>query len=135
VGVLIDSSVLIGLERGGRADATIDGKFPGEPLAIAAITASELLVGVYRAPSGARRATRLNFVEDVIAHFPVFSFDLQCARERARLGSSLRAQGVSIGPNDLLIACTAVAHGFSVLTENLIEFSRVPGVVVFAPDW
>ncbi len=40
-------------------------------------------------------------------------------------------KGVTVGAHDLLIAATAVQHGFSVLTGNTSEFLRIPGLVVF----
>jgi len=36
---------------------------------------------------------------------------------------------------DLLIAATAVAHGYAVLTENVREFSRIPSLGVHQPFW
>jgi predicted nucleic acid-binding protein len=37
--------------------------------------------------------------------------------------------------HDLLIAATVVAHGYAVLTENVREFGRIPGLVVRQPAW
>jgi tRNA(fMet)-specific endonuclease VapC len=37
-----------------------------------------------------------------------------------------------IGAHDLMIAATALAHGCAVLTENIKEFSRVPGLEAFS---
>ena len=41
--------------------------------------------------------------------------------------------GQLIGPNDLLIAATALAHGAILVTHNTAEFSRVPGLLI--EDW
>ena len=65
----------------------------------------------------------------------VVPFDLEAARIHARLAADLMAAGQAIGPNDLLIAATALAHGHAVLTHNLRHFERVPGLVVSRPDW
>jgi tRNA(fMet)-specific endonuclease VapC len=107
----------------------------GEPLALASITASELLSGIERADSLEHRQRRLAFVETVLSIVPVLPFDLQVAREHARLDAQLRALGQQIGANDLLIAATALSHDMPVLTENLRDFERVPGLVVQRPDW
>lgn len=49
MGLLIDSSVIIALERRGDAPQDLSAHDAGEPVALAAVTASELLVGVERA--------------------------------------------------------------------------------------
>jgi tRNA(fMet)-specific endonuclease VapC len=41
---------------------------------------------------------------------------------------ALEARGLPIGPLDVLIAGTALAHGATLVTRNLREFSRVEGL-------
>ncbi len=132
---LIDSSVFIDLERRGGTIGDLDAILLGEPFALASITASELLVGVHRADAGRRRGRRLNFVEKVLSEVPVVIFDLVTARTHARIAADLAAAGLPNGSNDLLIAATAIARGYSVLTFNMREFQRVPGLVEDAPSW
>ena len=132
---LIDSSALITLERQGLSIEAINRLVPYEAGAIASITASELLVGVHRASTVERQRMREAFVEEVLAHLPVLPFDLPVARTHAWISADLAAAGQTIGVNDLLIAATALTHGHSVLTENLRDFERVPGLVVHRPDW
>jgi hypothetical protein len=74
MGTLLDSSVLIGLERTGSSLALPDD----EEVGIAAITASELLHGVHRADPP-RRAQREAFVEHVLRVLPVYPFSLDSA--------------------------------------------------------
>ena len=66
---------------------------------------------------------------------PVAPFDSAVARVHARLWAEMSAQGQRIGPRDLLIAATAVRLGAAVLTNNVAEFARVPGLVVRTPAW
>ena len=49
---------------------------------------------------------------------------------QARLAAHLRRAGLPIGSHDLLIASTAITHGYAVATENAREFTRVPGLEV-----
>ncbi len=56
------------------------------------------------------------------------------ARVHARLVADLTAAGRLIGPNDVMIAATAVAHGYGLLTLNVREFARVPGLDVRRHD-
>jgi predicted nucleic acid-binding protein len=53
----------------------------------------------------------------------------------AQLGAQLAAVGQAIGAHDLIIAATAVAHGYRLLTDNLRHFQRIPGLVVIQPRW
>jgi predicted nucleic acid-binding protein len=103
---------------------------PDESIAVAAITASELLVGVARADTEERRARRERFVERVLQVAPVEAFDLPVARVHAELVARMSGDGNLIGSHDLLIAATALAYGYGVLTHNVREFGRVPGLEV-----
>ena len=132
---LIDTSVFITMERQGMAPQDLAIAWANEPVALATVTASELLVGVHRADSRVRKLAREHFVEGIIELFPVFSFDLRVARVHAEIWAELTSVGSTVGSIDLIIACTALAHGYSVLTNNVREFRRVPGLEVRQPDW
>ena len=106
-----------------------------EPLAIASISASELLAGAYRAETTGRRSAREALVEDILQGLPILPFDLEAARIHARIWLELSLAGQAIGPNDLLIAATALANDYSLLTENVREFSLVPGLEVRPFPW
>jgi tRNA(fMet)-specific endonuclease VapC len=128
--VIVDSSVFIALERlGVTLEATADVA-PDEEVALAAITASELLVGVHLAETTERAVRRQAYVEIILASVPVISFDLQVARVHARLSADLAQRGQTIGAHDLMIASTAIACSGSVLTANVREFVHVPGLSV-----
>jgi predicted nucleic acid-binding protein len=135
VALLIDSSVFIALERRGQDPGALVTIAPDQDIAIASITASELLIGVHRSDSPERRVRREAFVEAVLQLAPTVPFDLRVARTHAQLWAALMAAGQQIGSHDQLIAATALAHGYAVLTENLREFQRVPGLVVRQPTW
>ncbi|HTP29437.1 MAG TPA: PIN domain-containing protein [Anaeromyxobacteraceae bacterium] len=128
MGLLIDSSVLIAAERG-----TLDlheklGKELENPVALAAISASELLHGVHRTTSVNQRARRQAFVEQLLSALPVIPFDLVAARLHAELWARLAAKGIQVGAHDLLIAATAIAAGYGVATRDERSFPRIPGL-------
>jgi tRNA(fMet)-specific endonuclease VapC len=128
MGVLIDASILIEAERG-RLDIERHVARHGEDEAfLSVITASELLHGVHRATDSDIRARRAAFVEAVLERFPLLAVDLSCARAHARLWAELRQSGAIIGPHDLWLAGTCVAHGLTMVTGNVREFARVPGL-------
>ena len=130
MGVLIDASVLIEHERG-RVD--LERHLAGreqEEFFLSVVTASELLHGVHRATESDVRARRSAFVEAVLERFPLLPVDLVIARAHARLWAELMAEGRLIGPHDLWLAATCLAHGLTLVTANVREFARVPGLAV-----
>jgi predicted nucleic acid-binding protein len=130
LGILIDSSSLIAAERG---DLDLEQALRSEldeDVAIAAISASELLHGVHRLKSGIKQARAERFVERLLDTLPVVAFDLECARVHARLGAELAAKGTAVGAHDLIIASTAVAIDFSVATRDVRSFGRITGLAL-----
>jgi len=128
MGLLIDSSVLMAAERG---TLDLNEKLKKEldnPIALAAISASELLHGVHRATSVNQRARRQAFVEQLLSALPVIPFDLVAARLHAELWARLAAKGIQVGAHDLLVAATAIAAGYSVATRDERSFPRIPGL-------
>jgi predicted nucleic acid-binding protein len=128
VGVLIDASILIEAERGRLQLEPHVARHPDEESFLSVITASELLHGVYRATQPGVRAKRSAFVEGILERFPLLSVDLACARAHAQLWADLRQAGALIGAHDLWLAATCVAHGLTMITANVREFARVPGL-------
>jgi tRNA(fMet)-specific endonuclease VapC len=128
VAVLIDSSVFVASERQAIPFTDIAVISESEVAVLAAITASELLAGVYRAGTLARRLQRETFVEQILSTILIIPFDLSAAREYARLSAQMRASGQAVGAHDLQIAATALAGGFEIVTHNLPDFGRIPGV-------
>lgn len=130
MGLVLDTGVFIRAERGGSLDFSPWADY-GDAF-ISAITVSELLVGVHRADSDARRIRRSAFVEAILTQLPVLDFTAEVARVHAGLFAALSQQGQMIGAHDLIIAATALSHGCAVLTTNA-EFTRVPGLEVLTP--
>jgi predicted nucleic acid-binding protein len=125
--VLIDTSVLIDIERGGGG---LDSAVGDEDRAISIITQSELLHGVHRAADDGIRARRQAFVEHILEALDPIPIDSRVARAHAAAWAQLDAAGTRIGAHDLWIAATALAHGYAVATVNTRDFTRVPGLTV-----
>lgn len=132
---VIDSSVLIAIERRRQLAVDIDIIAAGEPLAIASVTVSELLAGAELARTHEQRQRIESNAEYLLERLPVLPFDLEAARIHARLYAVLRSAGQPIGYHDLQIAATALANGCDVVTLNVREFNRVPGLNVIDPGW
>lgn len=130
MGTLIDSSVLIAWERDQLDLETRLSESADEEFAISAITASELLHGVHRATTAARKTQREALVEGLMTRLPIFSFDQVAARVHARLSAELAKNGTAVGAHDLVIAATAMAHGFGVATRDDRSFPRITGLTL-----
>jgi len=91
---------------------------------VSAITASELFYGVARTGS----ARNVEVLRRFLAALDVAEFDASAAEVAGQVRSWLAGQGTPIGPYDSLIAAHAQALGVTLVTNNLREFERVPGL-------
>ncbi|MGA9723136.1 MAG: PIN domain-containing protein [Candidatus Binatus sp.] len=125
---LIDSSVFIAGERS-RIDLTdLLATLGGEPLALSAVTASELLYGLHRARTVGQRERRNAYIETIFAQMTVLEFDLTVARVHSAVSAELDRTGRQVGAHDLMIAATAMAHDYRVATRDLRSFAKIPGL-------
>lgn len=92
-----------------------------DDLAVTFTIAGELAVGL----AGSRARW-----EEYLAPFPVLECSADTCWRYGELYRYLRTNGLLIGTNDLWIAATALAHGRAVVTRNVREYQRVPGVRV-----
>lgn len=124
--LLLDTTVLIAVERG-KID--LDRILADDDdVAIASITAAELLVGVELADDK-RKAARLAHVDDLLTVLPVEPYDMATAREHARLLAHVRRAGKPRGAHDLIIAATSVETGRTVVTgDTSAAWGELPDV-------
>jgi tRNA(fMet)-specific endonuclease VapC len=123
--LILDTTVLITAERSSRRLSRLIGD--GDDVAIAAITAAELLVGVELADH-LRRAAREAFVQEVLDAIPVEDYDVEVARAHASLLAHTRPSGRPRVAHDLIIAATAVGRGRAVVSADETAFIELPGV-------
>lgn len=90
------------------------------------IVAGELRFGAEKSPSDKLRKR----VGQVLALMDVLPFEAPADRHYAGIRHHLERQGTPIGPNDLLIAAHARSLDLTLVTANIDEFSRVPGLRV-----
>jgi tRNA(fMet)-specific endonuclease VapC len=69
-------------------------------------------------------------VEGVIGSLPVVPADEVVMRRAGRIDGALEREGTKTGQSDLIIGATALVHDEPVLTRNLTDFERIPGVEV-----
>lgn len=100
---------------------------PGE-VGLSSIVIHELFYGAFKSQ---RPKANAALVDNLL--FEVLSFDKEDARWAGEVRARLAASGTPIGPYDVLIAGQAVARGLTLVTHNIAEFTRVPGLKV--EDW
>ena len=96
-------------------------------LAVPAIVTYELRYGLMRLPPEAAMP-RLAALSALLRPMQILPFDDESAEEAARIRVALESLGMPIGAHDLLIAATALRHHAPLVTRNVREFSRVPGL-------
>jgi tRNA(fMet)-specific endonuclease VapC len=130
---LLDTNVCICLinQRSGyeRILKRMDGLEHGE-VSISSISMAELHFGVAASTQVERNMLKL---ERFLAAFEVVPFDEDASRRYGLVRAFLKARGTPIGPLDTLIAGHALALNATVVTNNVDEFVRVPGLRV--EDW
>ena len=94
---------------------------------VPAIVEYELRYGLLRLPQEAA-TPRLAALAQLLQPMQRLAFDSECAAQAARIRAELEARGTPIGPHDILIAATALRHQSTLVTRNVREFSRVPGL-------
>ncbi len=99
-------------------------------VAISAITIYELEYGAAKSKWGERTRDKLYAF---LSPFSIIPFDAYDAAAAGRLRWLLAKQGSPVGPYDIQIAAQAFARDMTVVTHNVKEFSRIPGLKV--EDW
>jgi tRNA(fMet)-specific endonuclease VapC len=90
------------------------------------IVACELRYGAYKKAS----PTLSNKVEQLLELIEVLALDEPVDRYYAEVRVALEQIGQPIGHNDLLIAAHTLAYRLILVTDNVREFARVPGLTV-----
>ena len=96
-------------------------------MAISAITLSELYHG---AEKSAKVAQNLAVLEEFASLLQVLPYSAKASQHYGAIRSALEMAGCPIGVNDLHIAAHARSEGLTLVTNNVGEFERVPGLLI-----
>ena len=96
-------------------------------LCISAITLAEMQHGVEKSAQPEKNAAALMRFVSILQVLP---FDDGAAVEYGKVCAHLQRRGTPIGPMDTLIAAHAKAEGLTIVTNNVREFERVPGLKI-----
>ena len=130
--IILDADVIIRGEKGTFDLQHWVAARPDEQFEVAAVTVAELWHGVERA-TGAHKAKREQYLQTILAPWPVIPYTEQTAYTHARVWAELESSGKMIGYYDLVVAATALERGSEVATFNQRHFAQVKGLTVIEP--
>ncbi|OLC48666.1 MAG: VapC toxin family PIN domain ribonuclease [Acidobacteria bacterium 13_1_40CM_65_14] len=129
--LMLDTNVCIYLIK--EHPASILERFAAHPvgdIGISVITLAELEYGVAKS---SRPAKNREALEQFVSPLDVAPFDRPATAAYGRLRTALEKKGQPIGSMDLLIAAHAISLNVRLITHNVKEFGRVPGLRI--EDW
>lgn len=127
---LLDTNTLIYFFKGqGRVAERLLAHPPGE-IVIPTLVLYELRTGIAKSTQPQKRRKQLLELSEVVHLLP---FDEPCSQASAEIRARLEKVGQPIGPIDTLIAGSALAYRYTLVTHNQNEFRRVKGLKV--ADW
>jgi len=124
---LLDTNILSDLVRNPQGVVSVQiTKAGADSVCTSIIVAAELRYGAAKSNS-AKLSERIDLILSALEILPL---ETPADQQYAAIRHHLTRQGIPIGPNDLLIAAHALACNLTVVTANVGEFSRVPGLRV-----
>ena len=125
---LLDTNICIQVIR--RKPSELLSRLTALPVGdvgMSTITVAELHVGVQKSRDPARNAEALTMF---LLSLEIAAFDYAAAEAYGRIRAALESSGTPIGPLETLIAGHAVSLNTTLVTDNVAEFSRVPGLQI-----
>lgn len=96
-----------------------------QELAMSTITVGELRFGAEKSQA---RARALATIDQLVQMIQPCALPMAAAEHYGHVRATLQQQGQPIGNNDLWLAAHALAEGWTLVTNNTREFTRVPGL-------
>jgi len=130
VTISIDTNVCISILRGDAVLRQRLAMHDPDEIVLSSIVHFELMTGENKLREAGRMGRHF---ATLFGHVAVLDFSRDDADAAAEIRARLEGDGRGIGPLDTLIAGQALARGLTVATNNVREFSRVPGLRI--EDW
>lgn len=124
---LLDTNIFIAALKGAAPVRARLAEVSAEAVLLSPVVLGELELGVAKSAARERNAARL---AAIAGELEVPAIDSGVAQHYADIRAHLERHGTPIGSNDYWIAAQARALGAVMVTDNEVEFSRVPGLVV-----
>ena len=98
-----------------------------EDVCVSSVTYAELVHGVEKSAAVEKNRLALSML---LANIEILNFDVDAANCYGKIRADLEKKGTPIGPLDMMIAGHAMSMGYTVVTNNVKEFSRVPDLKI-----
>jgi tRNA(fMet)-specific endonuclease VapC len=123
---LLDTNICIYALSGRypQVQGRIDRRAPGQ-IAMSVVVYGELQFGIARSNRREDAQLRLDALAQIV---PVLPLSMEAAEHYGDIRARLARDGNLIGGNDLWIAAHARALNATLVTNNIREFERVPGL-------
>ena len=125
---MLDTNICIYIKNHRPAEVLARfSQIPPGKVAMSAITYGELCFG---AEKSSKPKESRHILQQLIELIPVLPLDQTVSIHYGKIRQHLQASGKPIGNNDLWIASHALANKIILVTNNVIEFKRVPGLKI-----
>jgi tRNA(fMet)-specific endonuclease VapC len=124
---LLDTNTCVDLMRSHPRVVSRMSRLTPADCVISTISSYELFTGVAKCASPTKEKAKVDQLLSTIVELP---FDMAAAREAGRIRALLETLGQMIGPYDVLLSGQALAAQLTLVTANVKEFQRVPGLTV-----
>lgn len=131
ISYLLDTNICVFLIR--NKSQSVLQRFRQHPvgeIGISAVTLAELRYGAEKSQNPAANHAAL---EAFLVPLSILDFDAEAASHYGKVRTDLEVRGLPIGPLDTMIAAHARSLSVTLVTNNVSEFSRVPGLAI--EDW
>ena len=127
---MLDTNMCIYAQKGVPAVVERITEHWEEGLVISSMTLAELYYGL---ESSAAYDKNLKSLRNLMTILDVAQFESMAAVHYGKIRAYLRRRGTPIGAMDMLIAAHALSLEITLVTNNVREFERVPGLII--EDW
>ncbi|GJL57109.1 MAG: nucleic acid-binding protein [Nitrospirales bacterium] len=127
---VLDTNTLIFFFKGRESVSRKLLSIPPKEIGIPSVVVYELEVGIAKSKTPRKRLRQL---EEMMSLITILPFTVKEARSSALIRAQLERKGRLIGPIDMLISGTALAHQAILVTHNVKEFTRIDKLQI--EDW
>ena len=129
---MLDTNVLIAMFKGQYGIQERIAREGFDRCLVSELSIAELYVGMYKDTLPERIGAKEKQIQFVMDRFEILPF-LGNARTYGRISAELEASGTRLSDMDLMIGCSALDAGCTLVTNNTRHLSRIPGLST--EDW